>query len=102
MAGKRNLDQLVSDVIAEFNAQVDKDKQLKNQPDETLFGRNGVLDSLGLVNLITLLEEQIEDQYDLTITLADEKAMSRKTSPFLSIGSLKAYINELLENSQDG
>ena len=92
---------MFSDVIDEFNAQ-EKDKQLKKQPDEALFGHGGVLDSLGLVNLVTLLEEQIEDEYDLTISLADEKAMSRKTSPFLSIGSLMAYVSELLENPQDG
>lgn len=102
MADKRELDQLFSDVIDEFNAQSDKDKQIEKGSDIMLFGDGGVLDSLGLVNLITLIEEHVEDEYDLTITLADEKAMSRKTSPFRTVGSLIAYVSELLEENQDG
>ena len=102
MAEMGNLDQLFSDVIDEFNTQSDKDRQLKKKPGETVFGHGGVLDSLGLVNLITLIEERIEDEYDLTLTIADEKAMSRKTSPFRTVGSLMAYVSELLENPQDG
>ena len=102
MAGKRDLNQLLFDVIDEFNAQIDKDKQLKKQPEETLFGDGGVLDSLGLVNLITMIEEHVEDEFDVTVTLADEKAMSRKKSPFRTVGSLIAYVSELLEEHQDG
>ena len=77
-------------------------KQIEKQTDVMLFGDGGVLDSLGLVNLITLIEEHVEDEYDLTITLADEKAMSRKTSPFRTVGSLIEYVSELLEENQDG
>jgi acyl carrier protein len=55
------------------------------------------LDSLGLVNLITLIEETIEDEFDVTVTLADDKAMSRKTSPFRTLNHLLEYVGELLE-----
>jgi acyl carrier protein len=102
MAGKLELNQLFFNVIDEFNAQADEDKQIEKHTGVTLFGDGGVLDSLGLVNLITLIEEHVEDEYDLTITLADEKAMSRKTSPFRTVGSLIAYVSELLEENQDG
>ena len=102
MADKLELNQLFFNVIDEFNAQADEDKQIEKQTDVMLFGDGGVLDSLGLVNLITLIEEHVEDEYDLTITLADEKAMSRKTSPFRTVGSLIEYVSELLEENQDG
>ena len=102
MVGKRDLNQLFFDVIDEFNAQTEQDKHLKQHADETLFGDGGVLDSLGLVNLITLVEEHVEDEFDVTITLADEKAMSRKKSPFRTVGSLIAYVSDLLEEHQDG
>ena len=49
-----------------------------------------------LVNLVVDLEELIEDDYGKTITLADEKAMSRRTSPFSRVQNLIDYVQEQL------
>ena len=62
-----------------------------------LYGKGGVLDSLGLVRVIAELEEAIYDIAQKDITLADEKAMSQKSSPFRSVDSLSAYIETLLQ-----
>ena len=64
--------------------------------DSKLFGGGGPLDSMALVNLIVDLEELIEDDYGKTITLADEKAMSRRTSPFSRVQNLIDYVQEKL------
>ena len=64
--------------------------------DLRLFGGEGLLDSLGLVSLIVEIEEQIEDKYAISVVLADEKAMSRRTSPFAKVSYLVDYIFELL------
>jgi acyl carrier protein len=64
--------------------------------DLRLFGGESLLDSLGLVSLIVLIEEEIEDRYNLSVVLADEKAMSRRTSPFAKVSYLVDYIFELL------
>lgn len=61
-----------------------------------LFGGESLLDSMGLVSLIVLIEEEIEDKYDISVVLADEKAMSRRTSPFARVSYLVDYIFELL------
>ena len=55
------------------------------------------MDSLALVSLITDLEEKISDEFDEDIVLADEKAMSQRTSPFRTVESLTEYISKLLE-----
>lgn len=65
-----------------------------------LFGKEGVLDSMGLVSLITELEEKIEDEFGISLTLADERAMSQKKSPFLTISSLAKYISNLIEKEK--
>ncbi len=62
-----------------------------------LYGKNGVLDSLGLVRVIAELEEEIYTKTLKNITLADEKSMSQKSSPFLSVASLSDYIEMLLQ-----
>ena len=59
-----------------------------------IFGGKGTLDSLGLVTFLIILEQNIEDELGLSITIADEKAMSLKNSPFKTIGSLENYLNE--------
>lgn len=70
--------------------------------DSKLFGGGGPLDSMALVNLLVELEELIEDDYGLSVTLADEKAMSRRTSPFSRVKYLIDYIQEKinLESSE--
>ena len=56
------------------------------------------MDSLALVSFIADLEDKISDEFEKDIVLADEKAMSAKTSPFRNIESLTSYIKSLLEN----
>ena len=60
-----------------------------------LFGRGSSLDSLGLVSLIVDVE-QLFEEHGVVLTLADDKAMSQKTSPFRTVGTLADYIGTLL------
>ena len=55
------------------------------------------MNKLCLVSLITDIEERISDGFDVDIVLADEKAMSQRTSPFRNVKSLTIYIQKLLE-----
>ena len=65
--------------------------------DTGLFGSDGLFDSMGLVSLVVAVEEAIEDQYGVSISLADQRAMSQKRSPFRSIGSLAEYAGRLID-----
>ena len=62
-----------------------------------IFGENAPFDSLEFVNLIVGVEQDIEENYNMSITLADEKAMSEKENPFKTIGSLADYIVVILD-----
>lgn len=67
-----------------------------------LFGDRGILDSMGLVSLITDLEEKFEQESNVSIILADERALSQKRSPFRTVSSLSEYIFRLIkERKQD-
>jgi acyl carrier protein len=71
--------------------------------DETrLFGRTGLLDSHGLVSLIVGVEERLFDDFDVSIAIADEKAMSMAKSPFRTVGILVDHtMTRLAEQSVD-
>lgn len=60
-------------------------------PDTPLFGDGGVLDSLGLVELIIALEQEIESEAGVTVVLADERAFSQRQSPFATVATLAEY-----------
>lgn len=64
--------------------------------DTRLFGASGLFDSMDLITFIVELEENLEDEYDVELTLTDEKAMSRRTSPFINPSALTAYILDLV------
>ena len=81
--------------INEMNSQLDD--KIKLVESTELMGLDGKLDSLGLVALLVIIEQNIEDEFDVSITLADERAMSQKHSPFRTIGTLVDYIDILLK-----
>jgi len=92
--------QAIFRAVDEVNQELPEGQRLKKSLDTVLFGRSGVLDSLGLVNLIVAAEEKIEEEFGSTITIADERAMSQKNSPFRTIGTLVDYVSSLLEENE--
>ncbi|OQX10937.1 MAG: acyl carrier protein [Desulfobacteraceae bacterium IS3] len=81
----------------ELNEQLTNKIPLEQGADAPLFGGDGVLDSIALVTLIVGVEQAIEDEFDTALTIADEKAMSQKLSPFRTVGSLSAYVEKLIK-----
>lgn len=57
-----------------------------------LVGPGAVIDSLGVVALIVDIEQKLEMDHDTSVTLADDKAMSAKNSPFRTAGVLADHI----------
>ena len=93
---------VIFEVIEEINSQLSDELQLKKSEKTVLFGRDGNLDSLGLVNLLVAIEQNIEVVFDVNITIADERAMSQKHNPFGTVGSLADYIMVLLDENING
>jgi hypothetical protein len=51
-----------------------------------------VLDSLGVVQLIVEVEQRVEQAHGISVTLANDKAMSQKNSPFRTVGVLADHV----------
>ena len=62
-----------------------------------LFGQEGLLDSVGLVTLIVAVEQAIEDTFGVSVSLADEKAMSQQQSPYRTIEALAEYAQRIIQ-----
>jgi acyl carrier protein len=61
-----------------------------------------LLNSLDLVSVIVGLEERIEDEYAVSVTIADERAMSQRHSPFRTVGTLADYVHQLIAEAGPG
>jgi acyl carrier protein len=96
------LSSIVYPALDEAKRSVESARGIEAKGDSVLFGPGG-LDSLGLVRFIVIVEERISDQTDRSLTLASDKAMSRKNSPFRTLATLADYITECLaEEGVDG
>ena len=84
-----------------INAELPPDRQLSKAPDTRLLGSQSVLDSLHLVSLLIMIEREVEDTIGVTLTLADERALSMKESPFRTIQALASYIEVLISEAQN-
>ena len=76
------IEKTIFKAVDEINNQLSNNQQLTKSAKTVLYGKNGQLDSLGLVNLLVIIEQNIEDDFYVSITIADERAMSQKYSPF--------------------
>lgn len=88
---------VIFDAIDELNLDLEEGEQISKSEETVIYADGSSLDSLGLVNLITIIEEKIEDETGVYITIADERALSMETSPFQSVQTLKEYIEMLAD-----
>lgn len=63
--------QLLQEVIEAFNDGLASEQPLLAAPDTLLVGNGATLDSLGFVNFVVMVEEALERQFGLEISVVD-------------------------------
>jgi acyl carrier protein len=96
---KSKLQEIVLAAVEEINETLDSKLAINDKESCQLYGNGSGLDSISLVALIVTVEQKIEDELGASIILANEKAMSRRNSPFITVGTLVDYASELVEES---
>ena len=88
---------IIFEALGELNDALESSERLALSPETLLYGEDGQLDSLQLVELLICSEQRLEDEFGVSMTLADERALARTTSPFRSVATLVDYVEERLE-----
>lgn len=89
---KEKVFKIISDAIAELNEELEYE-ELENVTAETpIFGGESGVDSLSLVSLVVEIEGQVNEAFDANVTLADEKAMSSRNSPYRNVASFTEFV----------
>ena len=69
---------------------------LKKSPDTPIQGVGTDLDSLALINFLVATEEKVEQEFQVVVPLSDDRALIQEPSPFKTISTVVAYVEELL------
>jgi acyl carrier protein len=93
---------LINEVIAQLNETRDEKIPTENLSRMSLYGDEGVFDSMHLVNFLALVEEALEDEFDVEVSLTSEKAVSMRVSPFSRVDRLIAFTIEEVDLARDG
>jgi acyl carrier protein len=88
---KDDVQSLILDVVDEVREQQQMDLDTVVGSDTKLFGEGGLFDSMGLVSLVVAVEQAIAERLGQSVQLADEKALSQRSSPYRTVASLAAY-----------
>ena len=82
--------------IDEINDDRNGKPPLEKSPQTAIHGSASTLDSLGLVNFVVAVEENVEREFGAQVVLSDDRSLSQEPSPFRSVQALADYIEELL------
>jgi acyl carrier protein len=84
--------QIVLDSLNEVFVQAGTPAPAEITEQTVLVGADAVLDSLGVVQLIVEVEQRVEQGHGISVTLANDKAMSQRNSPFRTVGVLADHV----------
>lgn len=91
---------IVVHALTELNQDWENEGLRNPDVNTRLFGPQGNLDSLGLVALLTEIEERVYEELGVEVFLADDRAMSQSLSPFRSVRALGDYLAKLIQEQQ--
>jgi hypothetical protein len=97
---KDDLRTLIIDCLKEVITEMEEiDLSQMETIDEStrLIGKESVLSSINLVSMLVDVEQRLEEDFGITLTIADERAMSQEKSPFLTVESLSSYLSMLIK-----
>jgi acyl carrier protein len=92
---------LITNVIEELNERRDEKIPLQNLSELALYGDTGVFDSMHLVSFLVLVEEALEDELDVQVSLTSERAVSKRVSPFSRVSRLIDFIQEEIQRPEE-
>lgn len=87
----------VKSVVSEMGDELGYPNLTDPTPETALFGGDDGIDSLSLVQLVAQLERVASEAFGKPIVLADGRAMSRRSSPFRTVGALADLLEERID-----
>ena len=98
---ENSIKKIFQSAIEELNEQLEESEKIIYSKNVKLIGSNAALDSMAFVTLVTIIEELVEDELDVSVEIVSDKAFSRTNSPFSCIGMLEEFVLELVREAKE-
>ena len=93
--------EIVQRALERVNELLDPENAVANTPDTVLLGRCGKLDSMGFVNLVVALEEEVKSSLKLDLHLADHFGTNEEWGEGgFSVGDLMDFVGRIAAERQ--
>ena len=95
---KKDIIEIITSSLKDIiSNQFNEEREIMNDFDESthLIGEKSILDSLSLVSLLVDVEQKVNSNYGVSITIANERALSQKKSPFRTIKTLASDMSSV-------
>ena len=99
MPDSKKILELIFQVVDELNERLPEEERLEQSKETPLTGESAKLDSLKLVSLIVATEQKVQEEFNATVTIANERILDQKQSPLRTIETLADYISTLVQES---
>ena len=83
---------IIKEALEELNEELEYESLNKITENTAVFSGAEGIDSLTLVLLVSTLESEIANELDVPVTLADEKVMSERNTPYKTVGTVADFI----------
>lgn len=88
--------------VDEANEEREDLPPLAKSPDTPIQEAESGLDSLGLINFVVAVEEEVRKEFGTAIVLGDDRVLTMDPSPLRSVGSVAEYAQALIEEQRGG
>ena len=97
---KNKLINAIYSSIDEINRGLSGNNKIKKNESTVIFG-DGKIDSLAFINFISSIEENISNEFSISIDLTNEDVLMEEVSPFRTVSTLAEYIETLINKDKD-
>jgi acyl carrier protein len=94
---KEDLVQTIYEAMEELNEQLPEESNLPKEHETVLFGENGLLDSMGIINLLVILEEKLESNLKISVGLTSDSEILAQPERRWTVAELSSHIGELMD-----
>jgi acyl carrier protein len=95
----KEVEKLVLETLDEINEGLEEPEKIDRSINTILVGHGGQIDSLGLVQLIVSVEQKVNDNFNVEVSIVDDKAFSQNHSPFRTVGTLIDFVTGKIDEN---
>ena len=99
MIDEKRIRQVIQRAMERVNEAQPDDLKLEFSDSEVFYGPGGKLDSIGLIQLIGALEDEVRKEFSAEVAVADENVLTQGGKALSNIPSLVEHLRNLLRKA---